>query len=101
MAAPKRRIKELPVKVQHLTGLECKHIALAFEGDLLRQMRFVTQLRNAVQRALAEPELVQKLNVTGKLEPLILSPAEFSELIRRDDEKYRKLVADIGIKIDK
>src|SRR5205814_4802761 len=44
----------------------------------------VTRLRNAVQSALAEPELVQKLNVTGKLEPLVLSPVEFSDLIRRD-----------------
>jgi tripartite-type tricarboxylate transporter receptor subunit TctC len=61
----------------------------------------VTRLREAVQSALAEPGLVQKLNVTGKLEPLILSPAEFDALIRRDDEKYRKLVADIGVKIDK
>ena len=61
----------------------------------------VTKLRNAVQSALAEPELVQKLNVTGKLEPLILTPADFNDLIRRDYEKYRKLVADIGVKIDR
>ena len=61
----------------------------------------VTRLRNAVQSALAEPELVQKLNVTGKLEPLILMPAAFNDLIRSDYEKYRKLVADIGVKIDK
>jgi tripartite-type tricarboxylate transporter receptor subunit TctC len=61
----------------------------------------VTRLREAVQSALAEPALVQKLNVTGKLEPLILSPADFDALIRRDDEKYKKLVADIGVKIDK
>jgi tripartite-type tricarboxylate transporter receptor subunit TctC len=61
----------------------------------------VTRLRNAVQGALAEPELVQKLNVTGKLEPLILTPADFNELIHRDYEKYRKLVADIGVRIDK
>ena len=61
----------------------------------------VTRLRDAVQSALAEPELVQKLNVTGKLEPLILTPADFSDLIRRDYEKYRKLVADIGVKIDR
>ena len=61
----------------------------------------VTRLRDAVQSALAEPELVQKLNVTGKLEPLILSPADFQRLIRRDYEKYRKLVADIGVKIDR
>ena len=60
----------------------------------------VTRLRDAVQKALGEPELVQKLNVTGKLEPLILTPAEFSSLIRQDYEKYRKLVADAGVKID-
>ena len=61
----------------------------------------VTRLREAVQSALAEPELVQKLNVTGKLEPLILSPAEFNDLIRRDYEKYRKVVNDVGVKIDR
>jgi len=61
----------------------------------------VPRLRDAVQSALAEPEIVQKLNVTGKLEPLILTPADFSDLIRRDYEKYRKLVADIGVKIDR
>jgi tripartite-type tricarboxylate transporter receptor subunit TctC len=60
----------------------------------------VTRLRNAVHSALAEPELVQKLNVTGRLEPLILSPADFNALIRRDYEKYRKLVADVGVKIE-
>ena len=63
--------------------------------------QIVTRLRTAVQSALAEPELVQKLNVTGKLEPLVLSPANFNDLIRRDYEKYRKLVADVGVKIDK
>ena len=42
----------------------------------------VPRLRDAVQSALAEPEIVQKLNVTGKLEPLILTPADFSDLIR-------------------
>jgi tripartite-type tricarboxylate transporter receptor subunit TctC len=60
----------------------------------------VTRLRNEIHKALAEPDLVQKLNVTGRLEPLILSPAEFSDLIRRDYEKYRKVVADVGVKID-
>ena len=44
---------------------------------------------------------MQKLNVTGKLEPLILTPAEFSALIQRDYDKYGKLVSDVGIRIDK
>jgi tripartite-type tricarboxylate transporter receptor subunit TctC len=61
----------------------------------------VTKLRTTVQKALAEPGLVQKLNVTGKLEPLILTPAAFNDLIRHDYEKYKKVVAAIGVKIDK
>jgi tripartite-type tricarboxylate transporter receptor subunit TctC len=60
----------------------------------------VTKLRTEIQKALAEPDLISKLNVTGRLEPLILTPAEFNELIRRDYEKYRKVVADIGVKIE-
>jgi tripartite-type tricarboxylate transporter receptor subunit TctC len=60
-----------------------------------------TKLRTTVQKALAEPGLVQKLNVTGKLEPLILTPAAFNDLIRHDYEKYKKVVAAIGVKIDK
>jgi tripartite-type tricarboxylate transporter receptor subunit TctC len=61
----------------------------------------VTKLRTTVQKALAEPGLVQKLNVTGKLEPLILTPAAFNDLIRHDYEKYKKVVAAIGVKINK
>jgi tripartite-type tricarboxylate transporter receptor subunit TctC len=61
----------------------------------------VTKLRTTVQKALAEPGLVQKLNVTGKLEPLILTPAAFNDLIRHDYEKYKKVVAAVGVKINK
>ena len=60
----------------------------------------VMQLRNEVQKALADPELMKKLNVTGALEPLILSPPEFNDLMRRDHEKYGKLVRDVGVKIE-
>ena len=38
-------------------------------------------------------------NVTGALEPLIMTPAEFSALIKRDYDKYGKLVRDVGIKM--
>lgn len=58
----------------------------------------MNRLRTETHGALAQRDLVEKLNVTGRLEPLILSPAEFSALIRRDFEKYAKLVKDIGIK---
>ena len=59
----------------------------------------VTKLRAEVQKILKEPEFAQKLNVTGALEPLILPPAEFSALIKRDYDKYGKLVRDVGVKV--
>jgi tripartite-type tricarboxylate transporter receptor subunit TctC len=60
----------------------------------------VARLRQEVSKALADPELVKKLNVTGRLEPLILPPAEFAALIRADHDKYGKLVKELGIKVE-
>jgi tripartite-type tricarboxylate transporter receptor subunit TctC len=59
----------------------------------------VTKLRTGVHKVLAEDEFAKKLNVTGALEPLILSPADFSGLIKRDYDKYGKLVRDVGVKV--
>ena len=58
----------------------------------------VAKLRDEVNRALADPDLAGKLNVTGALQPLILPPTEFAALIRRDHDKYGKLIRDIGLK---
>jgi tripartite-type tricarboxylate transporter receptor subunit TctC len=56
----------------------------------------VAKLRSEVHKAL--PELAPRLNITGRLEPFIASPAEFEALIRRDFEKNGKIVKDVGIK---
>jgi tripartite-type tricarboxylate transporter receptor subunit TctC len=60
----------------------------------------VTTLRTEIQKLLARPDFAEKLNVSGSLEPLILSPADFNALIREDYEKYGKIVRDLGIKAD-
>jgi tripartite-type tricarboxylate transporter receptor subunit TctC len=60
----------------------------------------VAKLREEVHKALSERELAGKLNVTGALEPLLLSPPEFDALIRKDYEKYGKVVRDVGARID-
>ena len=60
----------------------------------------VTKLREEVHKALSERELAGKLNVTGALEPLLLSPPEFDALIRKDYDKYGKVVRDVGARID-
>ena len=60
----------------------------------------MTTLRTEIQRIMARADFAQKLNVSGSLEPLILSPADFAVLIRGDYEKYGKLTREIGIKLD-
>lgn len=60
----------------------------------------VTTLRTEIHKLMARPDFTEKLNVSGSLEPLILSPADFNTLIRSDYEKYGKLIRGIGIKVD-
>jgi len=60
----------------------------------------VTTLRTEIHRLLARPDFAERLNVSGSLEPLILSPADFSALIREDHQKYGKIVRDLGIQAD-
>jgi tripartite-type tricarboxylate transporter receptor subunit TctC len=60
----------------------------------------VAKLRGEVQKALRDREFAERLNVTGRLEPLIATPEQFAALIRQDYEKYGKLVKDIGIKLE-
>jgi len=60
----------------------------------------VALLREKVQTALAKPEIAEKINVSGSLEPLILSREDFSARIRADYDKFGKLVKQFNIKID-
>ena len=40
------------------------------------------------------------MNAAGGLDPYLTTPEEFSALIRRDYEKYAKVVKDIGIRLE-
>ena len=57
-------------------------------------------LHAEVNKVLAEPETKKKLNAAGGLEPYISTPAEFADLIRRDYDKYGKVVKEVGVKVD-
>jgi tripartite-type tricarboxylate transporter receptor subunit TctC len=57
-------------------------------------------LRSEIRRALETPEVKQKMNAAGGLDPYISTPEEFQALIRRDHAKYAKVVKDVGIKLD-
>jgi tripartite-type tricarboxylate transporter receptor subunit TctC len=60
----------------------------------------LNRLRTEVQKALEAPEVKASLMGKGSLETLVLSPEEFEKLIRRDYDKYGKLIKKLSIKAD-
>ena len=60
----------------------------------------MTTLRTEIHRILARPDFAERLNVSGSLEPLILSPADFNTLIREDYQKYGRMVRDLAIQAE-
>ncbi|HSD40462.1 MAG TPA: tripartite tricarboxylate transporter substrate binding protein [Burkholderiales bacterium] len=58
------------------------------------------RLREEVAKALASPDVVEKLGRAGGLHPFTTTPDEFAALIRRDYDKYGKLVREIGVRAD-
>ena len=58
------------------------------------------RLRAEFKRVLESPDVKQKLNAAGGLDPYVASPEEFAALIRRDYAKFARLVKDIKLKID-
>ena len=60
----------------------------------------LARLRQEISKALALPEVKERLQAAGGLRPMMLSPAEFSALIERDGEKYQSIVRQQGIALD-
>jgi tripartite-type tricarboxylate transporter receptor subunit TctC len=60
----------------------------------------VRKLREAVRAILIRADFADKLNVSGSLEPLILEPDVFEDLIRKDHARYGILVKEFDIKLD-
>jgi len=58
------------------------------------------RLRTEVGNALAQPDLKQKLMVAGGLDAFATTPGEFAALIRRDYDKYGRVVREVGVKVD-
>jgi len=62
--------------------------------------QIVDRLREEVHKALADPEVRQKLNAAGGLAPLVLSAPQFAALIESDAVKYAKIVRELKITLD-
>ena len=58
--------------------------------------KIVRDLHRAVLAALAEPDVKERFKQLG-LVAVGNTPEEFREIVRRDVEKYRKLVKESGI----
>ena len=58
------------------------------------------RLRAEVGKALAHTDLKQKLMVAGGLDAFVTTPGEFAALIRRDFDKYGRVVREVGVKVD-
>ena len=96
---PLKRFPDLPTIGEVYPGFEVD-IWLGVFAPAGTPEPVVTTLRTEIHKLLARPDFAEKLNVSGSLEPLILSPADFAALIRHDYEKYGKLVKEMGIKLD-
>ena len=90
---------DLPTIGEFYPGFE-NSIWLGLFGPAGMPENVLTRLRSEVRRVLESPDVKQKMNAAGGLDPYLTTPEEFSALIRRDYEKYAKVVKDIGIKLD-
>ena len=90
---------DLPTIAEFYPGYEVT-IWLALFAPAGTPEPVIVRLRAAVETALAAPDVRQKLNAAGGLEPFVTTPDEFAALIRRDYDKYGKIVKAIGVKVD-
>jgi len=90
---------ELPTIAESYPGFE-NSIWLGLFGPAGMADEVLSRLRAEIHRILLSPETKEKLNNAGSLEPLITTPEEFAALIRRDYEKYGKVIRDVGVKAD-
>jgi tripartite-type tricarboxylate transporter receptor subunit TctC len=90
---------ELPTIAEFYPGFE-NSIWLGLFGPAGIPEPVLARLRAEIRKVLENPDIKQKMNAAGGLDPYLTTPEEFAALIRRDYEKYAKVVKDIGIKLD-
>jgi tripartite-type tricarboxylate transporter receptor subunit TctC len=94
-----KRYPDLPTLEEFYPGLSVD-IWLGVFAPPQTPEPIVTMLRTEIHKLLARPDFAERLNVSGSLEPLILSPADFSALIHEDHQKYGRIVRDLRIQAE-
>jgi tripartite-type tricarboxylate transporter receptor subunit TctC len=90
---------ELPTIAEFYPGFE-NSIWLGLFGPAAMPQEVLARLRAETRKALELPELREKLHAAGGLEPFVTTPEEFTALIRRDFDRFGKLIKEVGIKAD-
>jgi tripartite-type tricarboxylate transporter receptor subunit TctC len=90
---------ELPTIGEFYPGFE-NSIWLGLFGPAGIPAPALSRLRAELRRVLEMPEVKEKMNAAGGLDPYLTTPEEFQALIFRDHAKYAKVVKDVGIKLD-
>jgi tripartite-type tricarboxylate transporter receptor subunit TctC len=90
---------ELPTIGEFYPGFE-NSIWLGLFGPAGIPENALSRIRTEVRRVLESDDVKQKMNAAGGLDPFVTTPQEFSALIRRDFEKYAKVVKDLGLRLD-
>ena len=90
---------ELPTIAEFYPGFE-NSIWLGMFGPAGIPDAALSRLRAELRRVLENPDIKQKMNAAGGLDPYLTTPQEFAALIRRDYEKYATVVKDVGVKLD-
>lgn len=85
-----------PAIAETFPGFEVA-VWLGLFGPALLPEAARSRIREAVTGILASPETARRLGSVGGLQPLLLSPAEFQDLIRRESAHYGALVKRIGL----
>jgi tripartite-type tricarboxylate transporter receptor subunit TctC len=90
---------DLPTIGEFYPGFE-NSIWLGLFGPAGIPEEVLAKLRTEIRKALESADVKDKLAHAGSLEPLILSPEDFGALIKRDHEKYGRVIKQVGVKAD-
>ncbi len=90
---------ELPTIGEFYPGFE-NSIWLGLFGPVGMPEDVLAKLRAEINHVLKNTEVREKLAGAGSLEPFFTTPEEFTALIRRDYDRYGKVIKEVGVKAD-
>jgi tripartite-type tricarboxylate transporter receptor subunit TctC len=90
---------DLPTIGESYPGFE-NSIWLGLFGPAGLPDEVLSRLRTEIAKALQAGDVRSRLHDAGGLEPFATSAEQFAALIRRDHERYGKLIKSLGIRAD-